>query len=81
MDVARSGVRPAGRSRHVLRRAGASAGSGRRISVPASRKRRILRTALAEADGSYVEAAQRLGLNRTYLHRLVGNLGLRPTDE
>ena len=47
----------------------------------AEAKRRILRTALAEADGSYVEAAQRLGLNRTYLHRLVGNLGLRPADE
>ena len=47
----------------------------------AEAKRRILRAALAETDGSYIEAAQRLGLNRTYLHRLVGNLGLRPVNE
>jgi transcriptional regulator with GAF, ATPase, and Fis domain len=47
----------------------------------AEAKRRILRAALAEADGSYLEAARSLGLNRTYLHRLVGNLGLRPASD
>ena len=40
-------------------------------------KRRILRKALAAADGKPAEAAQRLGLNRTYLHRLLSNLELR----
>ncbi|MEM7584870.1 MAG: sigma 54-interacting transcriptional regulator [Acidobacteriota bacterium] len=46
----------------------------------ADAKRRILSAAIAGADGSYAEAAQRLGLNRTYLHRLVSNLGLRRDD-
>ncbi|MEM6795442.1 MAG: sigma 54-interacting transcriptional regulator [Acidobacteriota bacterium] len=40
-------------------------------------KREILRAALEEAGGSYKEAAERLSLNRTYLHRLITNLGLR----
>ncbi len=44
----------------------------------ADAKRRILRAALREAGGSYSTAAKRLGLNRTYLHRLISNLELRP---
>ena len=43
----------------------------------AEAKKRILRDALAEADGNFATAARRLGLRRTYLHRLVSNLGLR----
>jgi len=41
-------------------------------------KKLLIRKALEEADGSYVEAATRLGMQVTYLHRLVRNLGLKP---
>jgi transcriptional regulator of acetoin/glycerol metabolism len=34
---------------------------------------------LDDAHGDFNEAAQRLGLQRTYLHRLVRNLNLRDT--
>ena len=40
-------------------------------------KRRILRAAITAAGGKPAEAAQQLGLNRTYLHRLLSNLDLR----
>lgn len=43
-------------------------------------KRDIVRAALREAGGAYGPAAASLGLNRTYLHRLVTNLGLRAED-
>ncbi len=43
----------------------------------AEAKKRILQQALEAADGNFVIAAERLGLRRTYLHRLVSNLGLR----
>jgi transcriptional regulator with GAF, ATPase, and Fis domain len=40
-------------------------------------KRQLIRAALAESDGSYTKAAQRLGLQRNYLHRLIRNLDLQ----
>ncbi|MEO1370233.1 MAG: helix-turn-helix domain-containing protein, partial [Acidobacteriota bacterium] len=40
-------------------------------------KQRILREALEAAEGSCRLAAERLGLNRTYLHRLINELDLR----
>ncbi|MEO1084715.1 MAG: sigma-54-dependent Fis family transcriptional regulator, partial [Acidobacteriota bacterium] len=40
-------------------------------------KKQILRDALEAAEGSCRLAAERLGLNRTYLHRLINELGLR----
>jgi DNA-binding NtrC family response regulator len=40
-------------------------------------KRQIILKAFEEARGDFNEAAQRLGLQRTYLHRLVRNLNLR----
>jgi DNA-binding NtrC family response regulator len=40
-------------------------------------KKRLVREALAEAEGNFALAAERLGLRRTSLHRLVSNLGLR----
>ncbi len=40
-------------------------------------KRDILLTALRAEDGNFALAAKRLGLQRTYLHRLVTKLGLR----
>ncbi len=44
-------------------------------------KRRILLDALREAGGNHSLAAERLGLNRTYLHRLLNNLDLRSDPE
>jgi len=40
-------------------------------------KRRIIRRALQSAGGSQTRAAERLGLQRTYLARLIKNLGMR----
>ncbi len=42
-------------------------------------KKRLILTALDEANGSYTEAARILGVHANYLHRLVRNLGLRPS--
>jgi DNA-binding NtrC family response regulator len=41
-------------------------------------KRRVIRDAIAEADGVLIEAARLLGLNPNYLHRLLNSLNLRP---
>ena len=41
-------------------------------------KRRVIRDAIAEADGVLIEAARLLGLNPNYLHRLLNTLNLRP---
>lgn len=40
-------------------------------------KRRIIQDALEQAGGHYVEAAALLGLNPTYLHRLIRNMNLQ----
>jgi Nif-specific regulatory protein len=37
-------------------------------------KRRLIQNALDQAGGNYAEAARLLGVNRTYLHRLMRNL-------
>ncbi len=39
-------------------------------------KRLAIRHAIEEEDGNKSRAAQRLGVQRTYLHRLIGKLGL-----
>ena len=36
-----------------------------------------LEAKLGQYNGNLTRAAERLGLNPTYLHRLIGNLGLR----
>jgi transcriptional regulator with GAF, ATPase, and Fis domain len=41
-------------------------------------KRRVIRDAIAEANGVLIEAARLLGLNPNYLHRLLNTLNLRP---
>ncbi len=43
----------------------------------ADAKRRLILEAAAVADGNLTRAAEDLGLNPTYLHRLIRNLGLR----
>jgi transcriptional regulator with GAF, ATPase, and Fis domain len=40
-------------------------------------KREVILKAIKEANGSYTEAAKALGLQPTYLHRLVRNLNLK----
>jgi Nif-specific regulatory protein len=39
-------------------------------------KRRLINEALEQAKGNHAEAARLLGINRTYLHRLIRNLQL-----
>jgi DNA-binding NtrC family response regulator len=39
-------------------------------------KRRLIQTALDKAGNNHVEAAKLLGLNRTYLYRLMRHLDL-----
>jgi Nif-specific regulatory protein len=40
-------------------------------------KKHLILTAIEQADGNVTRAAELLGLNPTYLHRLISNLGLR----
>ncbi len=41
-------------------------------------KRQVILAALEQAGGNYPEAARILGLGRTYLHRLITSMNLRP---
>ena len=40
-------------------------------------KKRLIRDAVAEANGSYTEAAKLLGVHPNYLHRLIRNLDIK----
>jgi transcriptional regulator with GAF, ATPase, and Fis domain len=40
-------------------------------------KKRLILSAIEQADGNVTKAAELLGLNPNYLHRLISNLGLR----
>ncbi len=40
-------------------------------------RRKLIIQAVDQCDFNYADAARQLGINRTYLHRLVSNLGLR----
>jgi len=42
-------------------------------------KKKLIRKALDEAGGSYVEAARSLGVHPNYLHRLIRNLDMKET--
>jgi Nif-specific regulatory protein len=44
-------------------------------------KRELLRSALDRAQGNQTRAAEALGLQRTYLSRLLRDLGIRNRDE
>ena len=44
-------------------------------------KQRLIVEAVQAAKGNYAEAARRLGVHVTYLHRLVKNFNLKPTLE
>jgi len=40
-------------------------------------KKRLIRDAVAEANGSYTDAAKLLGVHPNYLHRLIRNLDIK----
>jgi DNA-binding NtrC family response regulator len=44
-------------------------------------KRQLILSAVAQANGSYVKAAQQLGVHPNYLHRLIRTMGLKPELE
>jgi DNA-binding NtrC family response regulator len=44
-------------------------------------KKQLIIKAVKEAGGNYTEAARKLGVNPTYLHRLIRNLNLKPLIE
>lgn len=44
-------------------------------------KRQLIVSAVAQAHGSYVTAAQALGVHPNYLHRLIRTMGLKPELE
>jgi transcriptional regulator with GAF, ATPase, and Fis domain len=50
---------------------------GRFHEVVQVTKKQLIRVAVAEAEGNITRAAARLGLQPTYLHRLIRNLDLR----
>ncbi len=50
---------------------------GRFHAVVQETKKDLIRAAVAEAEGNITKAAARLGLQPTYLHRLIRNLELR----
>jgi transcriptional regulator with GAF, ATPase, and Fis domain len=61
----------------LLEKAGSSKVGGYHDAV-AEAKRRLITKALQENAGNYTHAAKALGLQPTYLHRLLRNLNLKP---
>jgi DNA-binding NtrC family response regulator len=57
------------------------AASGRYHEAVVAFKRNLLRAALTRANGNRTRAAEALGLQRTYLLRLVKELGIRGPEE
>ena len=53
-------------------------GLGRYHETLHETKKRLIRAAVAEAEGNMTRAAALLGLQPTYLHRLINKLDLRP---
>jgi transcriptional regulator with PAS, ATPase and Fis domain len=66
---------------HVLEAAPAAAPAEGYHAAVSEAKRQLIREAIERADGNYAQAARALGLQPTYLHRLVRNLGLREKPE
>jgi Nif-specific regulatory protein len=52
------------------------AGSSYHVAI-SELKKRLIRDAVAAADGSYTEAAKALGVHPNYLHRLIRNLDMK----
>lgn len=59
------------------REPGGDASAGSYHEAVLTFKRELLRSALARANGNQTRAAEALGLQRTYLSRLLKDLGVR----
>jgi transcriptional regulator of acetoin/glycerol metabolism len=61
----------------LLERASGEAGPQGFHALVVARKHELLRDALERSRGNVARAARELGLQPTYLHRLIRNLGVR----
>ena len=76
-------LRPEDLPEPLLEKAGSLPASGnlsKYHDAIAEAKRQLIVKALQESGGNYTRAAKSLGLQPTYLHRLIRNLNLKPTD-
>lgn len=61
----------------ILEQQGAALEGAKYYDVVNATKKRLLKEALAEGQGNFVEAARLLGIHPKYLHRLAKNLGVK----
>ncbi len=61
----------------ILEQQGAALEGARYYDVVNATKKKLLKEALEEGKGSFVEAAKLLGIHAKYLHRLAKNLGVK----
>jgi len=70
-------IRPEDLPEALLERPTAKPEGGKYHAAISELKKRLIRDALAEADGSYTDAAKLLGVHPNYLHRLIRNLDMK----
>jgi DNA-binding NtrC family response regulator len=61
----------------VIKKSSADGRPARYYAAVDEAKRDVIRSAIDQANGNIRQAARDLGLNAGYLHRLMGNLGLK----
>ena len=70
-------IRPEDLPESLLERQAAKPAGTKYHTAISELKKRLIRDALAEANGSYTEAAKALGVHPNYLHRLIRNLEMK----
>ena len=65
----------------ILEQQGAALEGARYYDVVNATKKKLLKEALEEGGGSFVEAAKLLGIHPKYLHRLAKNLGVKDAKD
>ena len=71
-------IRPEDLPEVLMEQQGAKPATGTKYHAAISDlKKRLIRDALAEAGGSYTDAAKLLGVHPNYLHRLIRNLDMK----
>jgi Nif-specific regulatory protein len=70
-------IRPEDLPEAVLERQAAKPNGTKYHAAISELKKRLIRDALAEASGSYTDAAKILGVHPNYLHRLIRNLEMK----